>query len=255
MSDETPVPANSGRGTDGTDEVAGAPVLELTDVSRDYHSLRPLRVAALSVCPRARVALAGFDRVTAEVFLNLVSGAILPDRGDVRVFGRSTTMIQDDVEWMASLDRFGIVTERAMLLDGFTIAQNLVLPISLDLDPIPADVEQKMRALAKEVGLTDEWLTKPAAQAEGAVRMRMHLARALALDPRVLLMEHPTATLPRDEVKPLAEVVVALVRARGLTLIVLTEDDVFADAVADARYKLQPGTGVLAPVKRRWWPF
>lgn len=250
MSDDRPVPANR-----GTDAPAGASVLEMRDVSRDYRGLRPLRVAALTVPPRARVALAGFDRVTAEVFLNLVSGAILPDRGDVRIFGQSTTTIADDVAWMASLDRFGIVTERAMLLDGFTIAQNLILPISLDLDPIPDDIAQKMRALAAEVRLADEWLTRPAAQAEPAIRMRMHLARALALDPQVLLMEHPTASLPRDEVKPLAEVVRALVRARGLTLVTLTEDEPFAEAVAEERYKLQPGTGVLAPVKRRWWPF
>jgi ABC-type lipoprotein export system ATPase subunit len=75
------------------------------------------------------------------------------------------------------------------------------------------------------------------------------------LDPRLLLLEHPTATLPREDVKAFGEAVRTLVQARGITMLALTEDDEFADIVATERYKLQPGTGTLAPVKRRWWPF
>jgi ABC-type lipoprotein export system ATPase subunit len=232
-----------------------APVLQLRGIIKDYKGLRPLRIASLDVKPGARVAIAGLDRISAEVFLNLLNGAILPDSGEVHVFGRSTTTIQDDVEWMASLDRFGIVTERAMLLDGFSIAQNIVLPISLDIDPIPDDVAVRMRQLAHDVRLPDHLLDRPAVQADPPIRMRLHLARALALDPRLLLLEHPTATLPREDVKPFGETVRALVESRGLTMVALTEDDEFADIVATERYKLQPGTGVLGVVRKRWWPF
>jgi ABC-type lipoprotein export system ATPase subunit len=247
-------------GADTTRAEAGglsedSPVIELRDIFKDYKGLRPLRIAALDVKPRARVAIAGLDRISAEVFLNLLSGAILPDRGDVRIFGQSTTMIRDDVEWMASLDRFGIVTERAMLLDGFSIAQNLVLPMSLDIDPIPDDVATRMRQIAGEVQLPDNLLDRPAVQAAPPIRMRLHLGRALALDPKVLLMEHPTATLPREDVKAFGEAVRTLVQARGITMLALTEDEEFAEIVATERYKLAPGTGALAPVKRRWWPF
>lgn len=245
--------ADASRAADGVSP--DAPILELRDVIKDYKGLRPLRIASLEVKPGARVAIAGLDRISAEVFLNLLSGAILPDTGDVRVFGRSTALIQDDVEWMASLDRFGIVTERAMLLDGFSIAQNIVLPLSLEIDPIPDDVAATMRTLAREVRLPDELLERPAVQAAVPVRMRLHLARALALEPRLLLLEHPTANLPRDEVKPFAETVRSLVDARGITMVALTEDDEFADIVASERYKLQPGTGVLGAVRKRWWPF
>lgn len=234
-----------------------APILQLRDIIKDYKGLRPLRMSSLDVKPGARVAISGLDRLAAEVFLNLLSGAILPDRGEVRVFGRSTEAIQDDVEWMASLDRFGIVTERAMLLDGFSIAQNMVLPLSLDIDPIPDDVLARVRQLAADVSLPAQLLDRPAAQAALPIRMRLHLARALVLEPRLLLLEHPTANLPRDEVKPFGETVRALAESRGsgLTIVALTEDDEFAEIVASERYKLHPATGALAPVRKRWWPF
>ena len=55
------------------------PLLELTSVSTDYRGLRPLRIERLTVASGDHVALVGFDRVTAELFVNLVTGAKLPD--------------------------------------------------------------------------------------------------------------------------------------------------------------------------------
>ena len=104
------------------------PVLELTDVSKDYHGLRPLRVASLQVASGEQVALLGFDQATAEVFINLVTGAFLPDRGVIRLFGRPTTDITDSADWLTVVDRFGIVSRRAVLLDGLTVVQNLAMP-------------------------------------------------------------------------------------------------------------------------------
>ena len=74
------------------------PVLELSDVSKDYRGLRPLRIANLVVLPGEHIAILGLDQVTAEVFVNLITGATLPDRGDVRLFGRSTTAIADSAD-------------------------------------------------------------------------------------------------------------------------------------------------------------
>ena len=88
------------------------PVLELSDVSKDYRGLRPLRIASLSVAAGERVAILGLDQITAEVFVNLATGASLPDRGDVRLFGRSTSAIADSADWLSIVDRFGIVSSR-----------------------------------------------------------------------------------------------------------------------------------------------
>ena len=66
-------------------------VLELTGVSRDYRGLRPLRIERLTVRAGEHVAILGLDQVTSEVFLNLVTGATVPDRGEVKLFGRATS--------------------------------------------------------------------------------------------------------------------------------------------------------------------
>ncbi|HEY8550438.1 MAG TPA: ATP-binding cassette domain-containing protein [Vicinamibacterales bacterium] len=229
-------------------------IVELVDVLKDYRGLRPLRVASLAVEEGQRVAIAGLDRNAAEVFVNLVNGAVLPDRGDVKVQGRSTRDIANDTEWLQALDWFGVVTERAVLLEGSTFAQNLALPFSLEIDPLPPDVRMKVEALAREVGLPADRLDRPVGDAPPAVRLRAHLARAVALDPRVLLLEHPTASLPPGESRPFAEVVRDVAVARRLTVIALTEDTTFADIVADRALKLHGGTGALTSTRgwRRW---
>jgi predicted ABC-type transport system involved in lysophospholipase L1 biosynthesis ATPase subunit len=229
-------------------------VVEFENVTKDFHGLRPLRVASLIVRDAERVAIAGFDRITAEIFVNMINGAILPDAGDVKVFGASTSAITDDDEWLASLDRFGIVTERAVLLDGMSIAQNLALPFSLEIDPMPEDVLTRVREMARDVAIDEQLLERPAVQSALPTRLRIHLGRALAVGPRVLLMEHPTASLPRDEVPAFARTVRATVESRGIALIALTDDGEFADLVAERALKLHAGTGALTST-RGWRRF
>jgi len=104
------------------------PVLELSAVVKDYRGLRPLRIDHLAIDPGEQLAVLGIDRPSAEILINLITGTTLPDRGDIRVFGRSTAAIQDSTEWMAFVDRFGLVTERAVLLDAMSVVQNLADP-------------------------------------------------------------------------------------------------------------------------------
>lgn len=213
-----------------------------------------MRIASLLVREGERVSIAGFDRVTAEIFVNMINGAIVPDAGDVRVFGMSTRAIETGDEWLASLDRFGIVTERAVLLDGMSIAQNLALPFSLDIDPLTDEVWARVREIARDVAIEETLLDRPAAQAELLTKLRIHLGRALAVGPSLLLMEHPTASLPRAEVPGFARMVRTAVETRGITLIALTEDTEFADVIADTALKLNAGTGVIGSARgwRRW---
>lgn len=234
--------------------VPAPPVLEMSGVVKDYRGLRPLRIASLIVRERERVTIEGLDVTAAEVFVNLVNGAYIPDEGDVRVFGASTGAIATDTAWLASLDRFGIVTERAVFLEGTSLDQNLALPFSLDIDPMPDELRARVRAIADEVEVTDAGLATRAGDAPPALRMRAHLARALALDPAVLLMEHPTLSLARPDARPYAELVRRLAHARGLTLIAVSADREFTDVVAESALKLNPGTGALSSTRgwRRW---
>jgi ABC-type transporter Mla maintaining outer membrane lipid asymmetry ATPase subunit MlaF len=224
-----------------------APVLELSDISKDYRGLRPLRIANLAVRPGEHVAILGLDQITAEVFVNLVTGATLPDRGDVRLFGRSTTAIADSADWLAVVDRFGIVSRRAVLLDAFSVVQNLAMPFTLEVEPPPEDIRRRAVALARQVGLADASLDRPVAELGPSGHARVRLGRALALDPAIVIFEHPTAEVPREDVMALG----VLCREVSAAIIALTADREFADAVAGRCLTLDAATGRLG--ERSGW--
>ena len=227
---------------------SSGPVLELSGVSKNYQGLRPLRLAALTVQQGEHIAILGLDQTTAEVFVNLVTGASLPDQGDVRLFGRSTADITDSADWLAVVDRFGIVSPRAVLLDGLTVVQNLAMPFTLEIEPPAEDIRRRAVALAHRAGLDEVSLDRPVAELGPAGLVRVRLGRALALDPAVVILEHPTADVPKDAIAELA----AQCRAVTAATIVLTADPAFAQAAADRCLTLESATGRLAAERSGW---
>jgi ABC-type transporter Mla maintaining outer membrane lipid asymmetry ATPase subunit MlaF len=222
-----------------------SPVLELTNTVKDYRGLRPLRIERLEVISSESVALVGLDELMAEVFVNLVTGGALPDAGEVRIFGRSSSTISDSTEWLSVVDRFGIVSRRAVLLEAFTLLQNVAVPFTLDLESIPADVENRVVNLAREVDLPEAAWNSAVATLDAASQVRVRLARALALDPDVVLLEHPTVGVGRQQVGPLGEHIRTVARRRGAAIVALTADTPFANAVATRVLTLDASTGRL----------
>lgn len=233
------------------------PPLELRGVVRNYGALRPLRLAALTVGHGERVAIEGIDAGGAEVLVNLVTGAALPDQGVVTVFGRATSGITDGDEWLASLDSFGIVSPRAVLIEAATLEQNLAMPFTLDIEPVPPAVASRVSELAAACGIPvaagPEWRAMVAGHAPADVRARVHVARAVALEPRLAILEHPTATLEDRARGAFAADVARVLETRSLAALVITQDDLFAARVAHRRLMLQPATGELKPRRRGWF--
>jgi ABC-type lipoprotein export system ATPase subunit len=225
-----------------------APAIHIRDVQQDYRALRPLRVRQLDVLQGESIALLGFDRAAAEVFVNLLTAATVPDTGRIEIFGRPTIDIQDATTWLSSLDCFGIVSERQVLLDNMTVEQNLTMPLTMALHDVDSAVRSKVAALAEEVGLSSDQLRQPVAALSAGSRLRVRLGRALAPDPRILLSEHPKALLDSGDVARFAAEYARLVRQRGVVSVVLTADSAFASAVAQRILTLQPGTGELKPL-------
>lgn len=227
-------------------------VLEIRGLVKDYRGLRPLRIASLAVATGERVALSGLDAPSAEVLVNLVTGASLPDQGDILIEGASTAAIADGDAWLASLDRFGIVSERAVLLEGSTLLQNLALPFTIDIDAIVPGVKHRIESLAADVGLAPERLQARVGELTPADRLRGQLARALALDPRIVVLEHPTVAVPRDAIAAIARDAAGALDKRRTAALAITEDAEFASAFGTRWLRLNGGTGELAPAKSRW---
>jgi predicted ABC-type transport system involved in lysophospholipase L1 biosynthesis ATPase subunit len=233
--------------------MAGSELLvSLRDVRKDYHGLRPLRIERLELHDGETVALVGVDRAAAEVLVNLITGAMLPDAGEVDIFGRSTRTIADSDAWFRLLDRIGIVSERVVLLEELTVEQNLALPITLDVEALADEERARIERLGEEVALTPDVMRRPLAAADQATRARVRLGKALALDPRVLLAEHPNAGLPAAERPRFAADLSNIAAQRRLTMLVLTADSAFGAAACRQLLSLHPATGAL-DARPGWW--
>lgn len=229
-------------------------LLRLRGVSKDYRSLRPLRIAELDLPPGRSLALLGFDQTMAEVLVDLITGAILPDSGEVVAFGQHTSSIADPGSWLSTLDQFGLFTDRAVLVEQFTVEQNLALPLSITVEDMTPEIRARVAELASEIGLANE-LRRQAGVLGPALRARIRLGRALAIAPRVLVAEHPNATLSAQEASALGTDMARIIETRGIASIVLTADESFARAVSKEVLVLEPATGALKPASswRRWF--
>lgn len=226
--------------------MTGPPLIDLSGVVKQSAALRSLRVQSLSVAAGDRLVLSGFDAEAAEMLVHLVTGAALPDTGSIRIAGRDTREVATDREWLASLDRFGLVTERAILLDHLSVRANLALPLTLSIDPMAPDVRRAADALAEAVGLPAGRLDDRASSLDPLDRVRVHLARAVALGPELVILEHPTARLAGAASETFGRCLVRVADARQIGWLAISEDARFAAAVGGRRLRLRPSTGVVA---------
>jgi ABC-type lipoprotein export system ATPase subunit len=222
-----------------------ASVLEFAEVAKNYGGLRPLRVAHLRVEAGQRTAIIGFDRPGAEVFVNLATGATLPDTGTVTIFDRATSAITDSRDWLTTVDRVGIVSERAVLLEQLTVVQNLAMPFTLDIEPPPPAERVRAETLAREVGVAEPQWAAPLAGLDPLAAMRVRLGRAVALGPAVVLLEHASASLSREASAEFAASVRAVADRRRIAVIAITADESFARGIGATVLAHEPATGRL----------
>jgi len=220
-------------------------LLDIRGLVKDYQALRPLRIRELTVTPGTIVSIAGLDALAAETFVHLVTGAVLPDEGDVTMFGQNTRAITDSHAWFKSLDQLGMVTTRGVVIEAFSVLQNIAMSFTLDVDPVDPRVVPQAGALARDVGIDASLFDVAAGKVAPEVQMRVHLARALALGPKLLIAEHPSASLPRTAVAGFGADLVNAAKSRGLALVAITADEALAKAIGGQRLELVPATGEL----------
>jgi len=236
--------------------VSGEALLQLRDVTQEYGGLRPLRIKTLDVRAGQRLAILGLDQPAAEVLVNLMIGSTTPRTGEVRAFGRATTEIPDSDAWLVALRQYGLLGVRTVLIEELTVEQNLAIPLTLDVDPLSDSLRVQMRALGAEVGLAADRLGRRPAELGALDLQRVRLGRALALAPRVLLAEHPTATLERADADQFARDMSRIVSSRAaMAAVYVTADRAFAQQAADEIVMLKPATGDLVSAVgwRRWF--
>ena len=221
-------------------------LLEVHGLVKDYQSLRPLRIRDLVVTRAQVVHLTGFDAAAAEIFVHLVTGAALPDEGEVRLFGTDTRAITDANAWLRSLDGLGLVSHRAVLVDALSVLQNVAMPLTLEIDPIAPDLRPAVEALAREAGISEDVWDRPLGAVDAEINVRVRLARAVAPNPVLVIAEHPSALLPRDAVARVANDVARVAAERSAAIVTLTADAKWVEAIGGDVLVLQQGSGELA---------
>jgi len=227
-------------------------LIRMSQIVKSYPAPQPLRIADLSVAASDRIVLSGLDDGAAEMFVHLVTGAAVPDEGGVTVSGRNTRDISTDTEWLTSLDQFGIVTRRAVLLDSLSVAANLALPLTLAIDPMSVETRARAASDAAEVGLAADRLDGPVAALSDLERVRLHLARAAANGPQLVLLEHPTAGLGPADAEHFGAALRAFSNKRRFGFLALSDDDRFAKATGATRLGLDSKAGTIGRAGS-WW--
>ena len=227
-------------------------VLDISGLVKNYYALRPLRLERLTIGQGEQMAVVGLDAAAAEMLTTLVTGAALPDTGSIRVFGQTTADIANQDQWLAVVDRLGLVTDRAALLDDLTVAQNIALPLTLDIDAVVGIIRERVETLATEAGLARAVWDRPVGSLDGEARFRARLARAVALDPGLLVLEHPTAQVARSAVGRLARDLRSIGERRAIAMLVVTSDE---DLLREATWRVMDwdaARGTLRERRRSW---
>jgi phospholipid/cholesterol/gamma-HCH transport system ATP-binding protein len=225
-----------GAGQSGTN---GAPVIELSDVHKSFGSLQVLRGIDLSLRPRETTVIIGESGVGKSVVLKHIVGLLRPDRGEVRYHGRLIGKM--NARELARLRmNFGVLFQLGALFDSLSVAENVGFPLVEQGRRSRAEINRIVTDKLRMVGL-DGMQSKRPADLSGGQRKRVALARAIALDPEVILYDEPTTGLDPVRADVINELILKLRRETGTTGIVVTHDMASANKVADRIIMLYEG--------------
>ncbi len=227
-----PIPSSSGPSSPGPSSPDQKPVIELIDVHKNLSGLWVLRGVHLEVYPRETMVIIGRSGTGKSVTLRHIVGLMGPDQGEVRVLGKNLAGLSTrELEELRL--RIGFLFQSGALINWFTIRENVALPLlehrrHMKASEVEKRVLEKLRLVEMEGAVN-----KYPAQISGGMKKRGGLARAVILDPEVILYDEPTSGLDPVMAATINELVVHTRDALGVTQVVVTHDMESAYRIAD----------------------
>lgn len=166
------------------------------------------------------VALVGASGSGKSTLLGLLAGLDLPSVGSISILGQSLTELDEEGRAKLRAEQIGFVFQSFLLLPTMTALENVMLPAELRGE---TDCEPRARALLESVGLGDRLHHLPP-RLSGGEQQRVAIARAFMTRPRLLLADEPTGNLDSKTGEKVIELLFALNREHGTTLVVVTHD-------------------------------
>lgn len=214
-------------------------LIQFSDVSVNFGAQDVLRGLTLNVPHGQTLALIGESGCGKTVTLKLVVGLLRPTAGVVRFDGHTFAELNDR-ELVRQRLRIGFLFQGAALFDSLTVFDNVAFGLRAHRKMSPNEMRDRVRQRLQEVGLAEGVERKMPAELSGGMKKRVGLARALVLDPEVMLYDEPTTGLDPIMSDVINELILQTRRRRPITSIVVTHDLRTVRKVADRVVMLYP---------------
>lgn len=234
----SPAPAIEIREGKRTGE-AGAPAVRLTNVSKSFGTRKVLNDVSFDVADGSGFIILGRSGTGKSVTLRHIIGLVQPDQGKVFVRGHEISGVRGNALALARLD-MGFLFQNAALFDSISVGENVAFPMRRHTDLSDREIRDRAREKLQSVGLEHEFDKMPA-DLSGGMKKRAGLARALALDPTVLLVDEPSAGLDPITSGEIDDLLLHLKEHGGTTVIVVTHNIHSARSIGDDVLMLHEG--------------
>jgi phospholipid/cholesterol/gamma-HCH transport system ATP-binding protein len=217
---------------------ATEPAIRLESVSKSFENRKVLDKITLDVAEGRGFCLLGRSGTGKSVTLKHIIGLMKPDSGKVLVHGKDVTALGRS-ELNEVRCKMGFLFQSAALFDSITVGENVAFPLRRHTDWPGEKIREVAKAKLADVGLADDYGKMPA-ELSGGMKKRAGLARAMALDPDILLVDEPTAGLDPITSDEIDELLVEL-KKKGTTLVIVTHNIPSARHVGDELAMLHEG--------------
>jgi phospholipid/cholesterol/gamma-HCH transport system ATP-binding protein len=207
---------------------------------KSFGSQRVLNAIDLTVARGETLAILGRSGTGKSVLLKLLIRLLRSDAGSIRIHGREITRLELG-ELNEIRKRVGFLFQHAALYDSLTAEENVAFPLIRHTHLSPAQRRDRVRALLSSVGM-EQHLAKLPSEISGGMQKRVGLARALALDPDILLFDEPTAGLDPITAGEINRLISELKERHKITSVVATHDIHGARSFSDRVVMLDEGT-------------
>ena len=237
--------------SDATAEAA-MPAVRLDGVSKTFGTRAVLDDVSFDVTRGRGFIILGRSGTGKSVTLRHIVRLMLPDRGRVFVEGDEISALKG-ADLSRVRQKIGFLFQNAALFDSISVGENVAFPLRRHTRLSDQDIKERATQKLAAVGLEDEYDKMPAALS-GGMRKRAGLARALALDPPILLVDEPSAGLDPITADEIDTLLLKLKERGSTTLIVVTHNIPSAKRLGDELVMLDEGRiiarGTVADLER-----